>query len=288
MKVKAFITTVPDRIKFTEKTTEYFYVDFLGFNKLDVVDVKVEAYHKSLKVYFSNPSSVVSSDYLDVDEFDENYIYVGIGSLYEWDKLHIEVTFNKDYDGGKGYQYFGFGLNDWDGVSESERNRLISILDKYTIEKFGQTVREVLQPGIDKEKKSQEDYDREFVTVEGDYPEYIIDEAQEILDNLNLVGSAVEVGRNDLSVQVKDTSSGMKFWIDFWITNGDLDWDWNQYMFTLTDDDDLIRKALQENGAFTESAWSTAEEYALGTGDLVYDDETDSYKISNDDDLVSL
>ena len=74
MKVKAFFTTVPDHKRFTEKTTEYFYVDFLGFNKLNVVDVTVEAYHKSLKIYFNNPSSVVSSDYLDVDDYDSNYI----------------------------------------------------------------------------------------------------------------------------------------------------------------------------------------------------------------------
>ena len=210
-------------------------------------------------------------------------IYVSIGSLYEWDKLHLEVTFHRDYDGGKGYQYFGFGLNDWDGVSESERNKLISILDKYTIEKFGQTVREVLQPGIDKEKKSQEDYSREFVTISGDYPEYIIDEAQEILDNLNLVGDAIEADCNGVSVRVKDKKSGMQFWLDFWLNNGELDWDWNQYIFTLTDDDDLIRKALQENSAFAESAWSVAEDYALNSGDLIYNSNTDKYEIADSD-----
>lgn len=51
------------------------------------------------------------------------------------------------------------------------------------------------------------------------------------------------------SVQLYDEESGRYYWMDVSYDEvyGELSIDWNQYIFYLTDEDDLARKAFQEN-----------------------------------------
>ena len=88
--------------------------------------------------------------------------------------------------------------------------------------------------------------------------------AKQYIANLNPVVIKHEVDANGVCVLV-NTSKGkmaMGFWIDFWIDkHGDLNSDWNQYIFSLIDENDCMRKEMQENPDFCELMTSSALSY---------------------------
>ena len=56
------------------------------------------------------------------------------------------------------------------------------------------------------------------------------------------------IDSDGFSVQLFHLSSGKYYWFDLWFDRyGDITGDWNQYIFYLTDEDDLKRKRVQEN-----------------------------------------
>lgn len=62
------------------------------------------------------------------------------------------------------------------------------------------------------------------------------------------------------------------FWFDLWVDDcGELDGDWNQYMFYLFDLEDQFRKSIQEEPEAFETAFEAAEEYAFESGIFCYD-----------------
>jgi len=68
---------------------------------------------------------------------------------------------------------------------------------------------------------------------------------QEIIKNFKPV--AVKFNSTKDCVLVTDTNSKISLWVDVWKEGEDISWDWNQYIFTTTDKNDMLIKALQEN-----------------------------------------
>ena len=92
---------------------------------------------------------------------------------------------------------------------------------------------------------------------------------------------------NYFSVQVRDDSDGRKYWVDVWVDENyhDVDYDWNQYIFTLTDDDDVHRKEVQEDGDNFDEASSEAI-CLLELEGAIYQDENGDWYITADDEEV--
>jgi hypothetical protein len=72
------------------------------------------------------------------------------------------------------------------------------------------------------------------------------------------------------SVQLHDEESGRYYWMDVSYDEGyrQIDVDWNQYIFYLADEDDLARKAFQENCDNFEAADSEVYWTLLREGEL--------------------
>lgn len=88
--------------------------------------------------------------------------------------------------------------------------------------------------------------------------------ANQYMANLNPVVVKHEVDASGISVLV-NTSKGKRalgFWIDFWVdSNGDLNYDWNQFSFALWNDIDCMRKEMQETPEFFEVMTNAALAY---------------------------
>jgi hypothetical protein len=84
-----------------------------------------------------------------------------------------------------------------------------------------------------------------------------------------------------LSVQVRNDEDKRKYWIDVWIDEKyhDVDVDWNQYIFHLDDEEDVIRKQTQEVADNFDEA--TAEAVCLlELENKIYQDENGNwYKV---------
>lgn len=78
--------------------------------------------------------------------------------------------------------------------------------------------------------------------------------AKQFIAHLNPVVVGHSKDENGVSVCVR-TSNGkraMRFWIDLWISNGEINYDWNQYIFHTTDEDDCLRMEMQQDCYFWE------------------------------------
>ena len=88
--------------------------------------------------------------------------------------------------------------------------------------------------------------------------------ANQYIANLHPVVVKQEVDTDGVSLLV-NTSKGkmaMGFWIDFWVDKyGELCYNWNQYIFHLTDEDDCMRREMQDNTYFWEAMINTALDY---------------------------
>ena len=79
------------------------------------------------------------------------------------------------------------------------------------------------------------------------------------------------------AVQVYDEESGRYYWLDVCFiedeaVGNDLRIDWNQYIFYLTDEDDMERKAFQEDCNNFESALEAVRDALFWEGEVVEDD----------------
>lgn len=84
--------------------------------------------------------------------------------------------------------------------------------------------------------------------------------AQEIIDKFSPIG----VNRDSVgNVQIMDEKSGMKFWIEVSVYNYDIRTDWNQYIFSDYDSNDIIRKEIQEDNVVASLAFLCAVNYLL-------------------------
>ena len=85
--------------------------------------------------------------------------------------------------------------------------------------------------------------------------------------------------RNWWSVQVLDEESGRYYWLDvkYAPEYKELEIDWNQYIFYLTDPDDVERKEFQENCDNFEEAIDTVYECLIESGEI--EDTVDGYEL---------
>jgi hypothetical protein len=63
------------------------------------------------------------------------------------------------------------------------------------------------------------------------------------------------------SVLVEDKKSKSKMWVDVYIADNDVMADWNQILYYMDDEDDILKKTLQENTQVFEDATSEAINY---------------------------
>lgn len=84
------------------------------------------------------------------------------------------------------------------------------------------------------------------------------------------------------AVQLRDSESGRYYWMDVSFIEdehigNDIRIDWNQYIFYLTDEDDLERKAFQENCDNFDEAIDEVMDVLMGSE--VSEDDTGAYII---------
>ena len=123
-------------------------------------------------------------------------------------------------------------------------------------------------------KELKEDNNDEIVWEDFDkYSEESIGKIRNILENLDLEVVDCKEDKDFYSVCIKDKNSGLSFWMDYHYEGkdsetpidtdeDDLVGEWNQYIFSTTDDNDMIRKAIQTS-------------YMKNTGDMVAFEEFD-------------
>lgn len=81
--------------------------------------------------------------------------------------------------------------------------------------------------------------------------------------------------RNWWSVQVFDEESGRYYWMDvkYDPQYKELEIDWNQYIFYLTDEDDVARKEFQENCDNYEAAVEAVYDCLLEANEIAETDD---------------
>lgn len=85
---------------------------------------------------------------------------------------------------------------------------------------------------------------------------------------------------NGFSVEVQNPEDQRRYWVDINIDEKykDVEADWNQYIFDLTSEEDLIRKATQENNDNFDEAVSVAICYLESLEFIYQDDKANWYK----------
>lgn len=123
-------------------------------------------------------------------------------------------------------------------------------------------------------KELKEDNNDEIVWEDfEEYSKESIGKIRNILENLDLEVVDCKEDKDFYSVCIKDKNSGLSFWMDYHYEGkdsetpidtdeDDLVGEWNQYIFSTTDDNDMIRKAIQTS-------------YMKNTGDMVAFEEFD-------------
>lgn len=69
------------------------------------------------------------------------------------------------------------------------------------------------------------------------------------------------IRHDELSVFIEDKKKGVNFWFDVWLEDGEINCDWNKYIFFKDCDDDMELQKYQENCDNFEMAYNTAVEY---------------------------
>ena len=75
------------------------------------------------------------------------------------------------------------------------------------------------------------------------------------------------------SVCLLDPESNLHFWVDVWVSNEDVECDWNQYIFRLDDEEDVQRKEIQEKIDNFTDATGTAICFLEEQGVLIQDND---------------
>ena len=85
---------------------------------------------------------------------------------------------------------------------------------------------------------------------------------------------------NGWSVLVKDRNSDIREWMDVYIDDGDLHVDWNKYIFSKTDPDDILSKAIQADVNIFELFTNAASSFLENEG-VIYQLDNGDYKANN-------
>lgn len=94
-------------------------------------------------------------------------------------------------------------------------------------------------------------------------------ELSDIEKNFKPYGAKVNENSDMWSVLVKDKNSNLTFWVDFWMSEGDLVMDWNQFIFDKYDAKDMITKYLME--VKEEEILYEAESYLMDHVDIDFE-----------------
>jgi hypothetical protein len=88
------------------------------------------------------------------------------------------------------------------------------------------------------------------------------------------------VDKSGFSVYLEDPKSKLCFWVDVWIDERyhDVEADWNQTMFFLNDEEDLVRRDIQDNSDNFDDAASTAISYLEDKGVIYQDDSANWFR----------
>ena len=78
------------------------------------------------------------------------------------------------------------------------------------------------------------------------------------------------------TVAVENPNDNKCYWVDVWITDQDVEADWNQYIFYLTDLDDVTRQEAQADPDNFDEATSTAICY-LESENIIYQDNNGNW-----------
>jgi hypothetical protein len=103
-------------------------------------------------------------------------------------------------------------------------------------------------------------------------------EYRKILHNYSPEVVKININGDFFEILVKDKKSGMKFWVDVSINEGEFSLEWNQYIFT-NSDDDIIRKNLQKDNLFYMDTLELIDGYLLTHNYISLDDEGHYIKI---------
>ncbi len=83
---------------------------------------------------------------------------------------------------------------------------------------------------------------------------------------------------NSVLFQANET---LQVWFDFWVTDGELNGDWNQYMFHLNDSNDLEAQEFQSNAENFTTCFELGEQYLIEQGVLTQD-KHDNFHLSEE------
>ena len=70
-------------------------------------------------------------------------------------------------------------------------------------------------------------------------------------------------------VGLKRSQDRKIYWVEVWIANNDVEANWNQYIFSTINSDDIHRNKVQENCDEFDSATSEAIDYLEMIGELI-------------------
>ena len=107
---------------------------------------------------------------------------------------------------------------------------------------------------------------------------------EEIIENINPIATKFEGNSRDgFSVMVEDANSNFKAWVDVYIDDNDVRWDWNQYIFHTDNSKDVFQSKMQDDMYVADYFSSEAINYLEQQGAIQQDENadwsyTDKYK----------
>ena len=262
-------------------------LDVLGFNNLNLTGKNIDEFYVAL--YFNNAEDVVTTG--EVGELAD-YKFNNVSAFYNGyangpDHIReIEIRL-EDTDNYYNRNIITAKVSTMNGATEEFVNQLWNELDSIVEAETGSSIDDNL--GAEKEKADQRraQAEEDELKIDGDYAPDVIEKAQEIFDNSNLVGADIYIDKDGVSVLVKDTVSNTGFWFDIFPSKeGDLEGDWNQYIFH-NNFGDQVRSALQNNGRFFEAVFEVAENYAMEKEAIKWNDETNKYEFKTESKKVN-
>ena len=276
MKVKGTHTYIGADNK-QEPVRKDIELDILGFDNLNLTGKNIDEFYVAL--YFNNAEDVVTTG--------------EVGELADYKFNNVSAFYNGYADGPDHIREIEIRLEDTDnyynrniitakvsimnGATEEFVNQLWNELDSIVEVETGSSIDDNL--GAEKEKADQRraQAEEDELKIDGDYPQDVIDEAQKIFDTCKLEGADIHIDNDGVSVLVKDTVNNIGFWFDIFPSReGDLEGDWNKYIFN-NNFQDQVENALQNNGRFFEAVFEVAENYAMEKEAIVWNDETNKY-----------
>ena len=281
MKVKGTNTYIGADNK-QEPVRKDIELDIIGFDNLNLTGKNIDEFYVAL--YFNNAEDVVTTG--EVGELAD-YKFNNVSAFYNGyadgpDHIReIEIRL-EDTDNYYNRNIITAKVSTMNGATEEFVNQLWNELDSIVEAETGSNIDDNL--GAEKEKADQRraQAEEDELKITGEYPQDVIDEAQKIFDTCKLEGADIHIDNDGVSVLVKDTVNNIGFWFDIFPSKeGDLEGDWNKYIFN-NNFQDQVENALQNNGRFFEAVFEVAENYAMEKDAIVWNDETNKYEFKTE------